>query len=676
MMKRVLPFRSPGSMLPTRRLPWGSRRVALAATLLMLGVGSKAAGAYERPGHTERVSVSSDGTEGALVLTVSSWPPTSSISFDGRHVAFASPLNSLVFGDLDNGFDIFVRDRKAKTTERVSVDSHGLSPQGVCEAGAQMGSAYPTISATGRYVAFLSCAANLVPGDTNNQADVFVHDRKTGKTERVSVSSDGTEGNGFASDERPSITSDGRFVAFGSSASNLTSSDDDSTPDIFVRDRRTRVTSLVSVSSDGAKGEGNNVCPSLTTDGRYVVFSSDAPNLIAPDTNLSMDVFMHDRKTQQTQRISVTSDGSEAASGGSNTCDGGGISANGKAVAFVSAAVNLIPSKRAKLSSPPQQGDVFVYDVNSARVERVSVTSFGEEAKHNSFHPAISPDGRYVAFSSDSNDLHPGDSGGSDLRGDTDAYVFDRRTGGLEWISVAPDGSEARRPDGRATAFLPSISAGGRFVSFADTSGNIVAGDNNLYWDIFVRDLGLGLGTGGFSQAEPSGGLPPITGHGRLAATGFSFSSDPTGDSEDRYSRASDLIAARIAYRPHYEDLFVALEVENMGELPHTGLLYGLHLDADGTTYEVRAAQVASDALSSGYGTFSLFTCERTDRRSCTEVDELRGGFGTTGEAVVFTIPLAAVGLADGGRLTGLRAYSAHGSLLTGALRTLDEAAL
>lgn len=101
-----------------------------------------------------------------------------------------------------------------------------------------------------------------------------------------------------------------------------------------------------------------------------------------------------------------------------------------------------------------------------------------------------------------------------------------------------------------------------------------------------------------------------------------------------------------------------------------------LNAHADGTTYEVRAAQVASDALSSGYGTFSLFTCERTDRRSCTEVDELRGGFGTTGEAVVFTIPLAAVGLADGGRLTGLRAYSAHGSLLTGALRTLDGAAL
>src|SRR3990170_4042101 len=243
------------------------------------------------------------------------------------------------------------------TTTRVSVASDGSQGNSY--------SAAPSISADGRYVAFTSDASNLVSGDTNNFcygnfadvsthdppprtimtptppppgytncADVFVHDRQTGVTQRVSVASDGSQGNKGSGS--PSISADGRYVAFASYASNLVSGDTNDWDDIFVHDRQTGSTQRVSVASDGSQGNRDSYCSSISADGRYVAFDSYASNLVSGDTNSSWDIFVHDRQTGSTQRVSVASDSSQ----GNDGSDWPSISADGRYVAFGSSASN------------------------------------------------------------------------------------------------------------------------------------------------------------------------------------------------------------------------------------------------------------------------------------------------------------------------------------------------
>src|SRR5438445_496038 len=223
------------------------------------------------------------------------------------------------------------RSAGAQTTVRVSVASDGTEGNDV-----SLGSA---LSADGRFVAFDSAATDLVAGDTNGVSDVFVHDRQTGTTERVSVASDGTQGNdaSFYS----ALSADGRFVAFDSDATNLVAGDTNGTTDVFVHDRQTGTTERVSVASGGGtQGNGKSggffAFPALSADGRFVAFQSDAPNLVAGDTNGTTDVFVHDRQTGTTERVSVASGGSQG-----NGCSAGPVlSADGRFVAFHRPATN------------------------------------------------------------------------------------------------------------------------------------------------------------------------------------------------------------------------------------------------------------------------------------------------------------------------------------------------
>ena len=247
-------------------------------------------------GETTRLSVASDGSEG----NGSSALPA--ISADGRYVAFESLARNLVSDDTNNFADIFVHDRQTGETTRASVASDG--------AEANHASLAPGISADGRYVAFWSSASNLVPDDTNDTADIFVRDRHTGETTRVSVSSDGTEANGFSA-FIPTISADGRYVAFQSSATNLVSGDTNNFADIFVHDRQTGETTRASVAGDGTEGNNSSDYPSISADGRYVAFHSSASNLVPDDTNDTADIFVHDRQTGETTRVSVASDGTE-----------------------------------------------------------------------------------------------------------------------------------------------------------------------------------------------------------------------------------------------------------------------------------------------------------------------------------------------------------------------------
>jgi Tol biopolymer transport system component len=379
-----------------------------------------------------------------------------------------------------------------------------------------------SVSADGRFVAFDSEADNLVAGDTNARGDVFVHDRQTGTTTRVSVASDGTqanEGSGL-----PAISADGRVVAFVSAATNLVAGDTNALVDVFVHDRLTGQTTRVNVASDGTQAGGvspavGGADPSISADGRFVAFHSDASNLVPGDTNTCAslpnippgecpDVFVHDLQTGQTTRVSVASDGTQ----GDDQSFRAAISADGRFVAFVSSASNLVAG------DSNGEVDVFVHDRQTGQTTRASVASDGTQANGASSGPAISADGRLVAFSSEASNLVPHDTNGrrSPGRGE-DVFVHDRQTGQTTRASVA---SGPGLQQGNGPSLAPSISADGRFVAFSSGATNLVPHDSNRIDDVFVHDRQ----TGATVRASVASDGTQATGIAGL----FDFSTDPS----------------------------------------------------------------------------------------------------------------------------------------------------
>ncbi len=354
---------------------------------------------------TARVSVATGGAQGNSDSGDPLGYYTESFSADGRYVVFESQASNLVAGDTNGFREVFVRDRQSGTTERVSVDSGGAQGNGF--------STEPSISADGRFVAF-SSIANLVVGDTNGFYDVFVRDRLSGTTERVSVATGGTQGNDYSYD--PSISADGRFVAFFSLTTNLVAGDTNASTDIFVRDRQSGTTERVSVDSGGAQGNQDSAQPWISADGRFVAFHSDASNLVAGDTNASYDVFVHDRQSGTTERVSLATGGAQ---GDQDSYDAS-ISADGRYVAFMSRATNLVAGDTNALS------DIFVRDRQSGTTERVSVATGGAQGNQDSALPSISADGRLVAFQGQASNLVAGDTNAA-----SDVFVRDRNAAGF-----------------------------------------------------------------------------------------------------------------------------------------------------------------------------------------------------------------------------------------------------
>jgi len=254
----------------------------------------------------------------------------------------------------------------------------------------------PSISADGRYVAFQSRASNLVVDDANGAEDIFVHDRQTGLTQRVSVDSADGAGNGGSGS--PSISADGRYVVFHSYASNLVTGDTNSTYDVFVRDLQTGLTERVSISSTGAEADDSCYDAGISADGRYVAFQSYASNLVTGDTNGHADIFVHDRQTGLTQRVSVDSAGVQASKRSRQPV----ISAGGRYVAFETEASNLVSN------DTNGEYDIFVHDLQTGQTTRASVNADGVQGNYDSFDPSISADGLYVAFHSCATDLVDG----------------------------------------------------------------------------------------------------------------------------------------------------------------------------------------------------------------------------------------------------------------------------
>jgi Tol biopolymer transport system component len=382
-----------------------------------------------------------------------------SLSRTGRFVAFSSTAAYLARPDRNWREDVFVRDRRRGTTVLVSV--------GLAGRPANDRSCCASISASGRYVAFLSRASNLVRGDRNGLDDAFVRDLALGRTVRVSRSRGG--GNPNAPSTAPYISADGRFVAFGSRASNLVRGDTNGIEDAFVIRRQRGHAVRVSVGDGGEQGNGVSHVSSISRSGTLVAFVSHASNLVAGDTNGSSDAFVRDLAHGRTTRVSVGSHGEQANSDTVRPT----LSANGHFVVFRSWASNLAPTDR------NAGADVYVRDRWSGRTQLVSVRTGSTQAVGGAHRPWISASGRYVVFGSTSPNLVDGDS--NRLR---DIFLHDRLTGTTIRVNRGPGG---RFANGRSQR--PVISGNGSVIAFSSFASNLVRRDTNRVKDVFVHAL-------------------------------------------------------------------------------------------------------------------------------------------------------------------------------------------
>lgn len=407
------------------------------------------------PGQTTRLSVSSTGEQankggGAFGPAMSA---------NARYVAFASRASNLVPGDTNRAADVFVRDRVAKVTRRVSIGPRGR--QG------NRSSFDPAISADGRFVAFVSDARNLVARDTNRATDVFVRDRLKGVTRLVSGGRGGAPGNA-AVIFRPAVSGNGRFIVFRSAASNLVPRDTNNCYDLFLWNRATGKTTRVSVGRRGVQANDDSGEPTISPDGRYVAFQSEASNLVTGDTNAVFDVFIRDRAAGTTERVSVGQGGTEGDGGSFNPA----ISDTGRFVAFTSGASNLIAT------DSNGRGDVFVRDRSANATKRVSNGVGGQETNAFSGHPDISSNGRYVVFMSQASNVMRGDRNAA-----LDVFFVDRATGRVRLVSVNRRGGW-----GNGESYRPTMSNSGRYVGFMSLATNLIARDTNDQPDVFLRE--------------------------------------------------------------------------------------------------------------------------------------------------------------------------------------------
>lgn len=454
------------------------------------------------------------------------------ISANGRYLAFASGLGNLVPNDPTlvgtevEGPDVFLMDLVTRQIQLISVSSQGANGNRFAFYDSL------SISADGRYVAFASDATNLVPNDTNGETDVFVRDILTGTTVLASVSSSGAQLAAKTLDFnlRPAISANGQFVVFQSEANNLVPNDtngDDQ--DIFVRDLRAGTTTRVSVNSRGEQTKPWNVIasadsrtPSISGDGRFVTFESNAINLDSRDTGANnFDIFVHDRQTGQTRQVSVNSQGAVATGESAQETSFGGfsktgwstnavISANGRYVVFQSGATNLVAN------DTNDRVDIFRHDLQTNETILISAGLNGSLANGGSSigfsrNGAISSDGRYVVFQSLASNLVPNDTNNA-----LDVFIRDVITGTTERISVNSSGQEASGGRPATVSGDGTVSDDGRFVAFLSQSANLV---NDAFApfgvSIYLRDR-LGSPQSGGGSSNPGKILTGNSGNNRL----------------------------------------------------------------------------------------------------------------------------------------------------------------
>lgn len=440
-----------------------------AAAGLLLPAG--AAQASVAPGFTELVSVDSAGVQGDR----ESYEP--SISADGRYVAFVSSAENLVPDDtnggldsLSSGYDIFVRDRTTGTTERVSVSSNGREADGDSGFLGRMGG--PSISADGRYVAFASDATNLVSGDRNGVTDVFVHDRQTGDTTRVSVATGGDETGGG---QGPDISADGRYVAFYSFAEDLVPGDANFAEDIFVHDTQTGTTERISQAPDGSDANGgSSFPPHISADGNFVYFSSTASNMVPGiETDGDTDAFLFNRGTGEMTAVTAGEGNPDSFVSIHGMADG--MSSNGRYLSFT--------TKDDQFAGPGTDtngftDDAWLYDTVTDTYTLVGVNDDEVQGDEFTFGGDVSDDGRYVTLVSRATTFGPNNNR-------ENVYQRDVEAGTTSLISAASDGTVGNLNSGE-----PTMTPDGKVTAFHSGSTTFVEPDaNGLASDVFVRDM-------------------------------------------------------------------------------------------------------------------------------------------------------------------------------------------
>ncbi|MCB2188336.1 MAG: hypothetical protein KQJ78_18100 [Deltaproteobacteria bacterium] len=399
---------------------------------------------------TELVSTTAAG---ALADNRSSTP---SCSASGRWVAFESEATNLAPGDTNGVYDVFVKDRRTGAVERVSVSSSGEQGNAKSES--------PVISANGRYVAFISRATNLRAGGLSGSYDFFVHDRQSGETTWVGPGPAALHG--ISLDLIPAISADGRYVVFVTDHPDAAPGDTNTYYDVFVWDRDTGATERVSLSSGGAQGDADCYHADITDDGRYVVFSSQAGNLVTGDTGGFTDIFLRDRQTGQTTRVSVSTTG-EA---GNSHSDDPHVTGDGRYLVYRSLATNLAGAKT------DANWQIFFHDLTTAETSGISVRLDGTLDGNSAFTPRVTEDGRYVSFDSFSPNLVTGDTNGQ-----TDVFLRDRQTGATSLVSLASGGTQGDGLSGGG-----DLSADGSTLAYHSEAANLVPGDTNGVIDVFA----------------------------------------------------------------------------------------------------------------------------------------------------------------------------------------------
>jgi hypothetical protein len=406
------------------------------------------------PPRVERVSISTGGVQGN---ELSFYP---SISSNGRFVVFSSRATTLVANDTYTGEDVFWRDRLKGTTTCVSADAQGQTRGGTT----------PVISPNGRYVAFVSSAA-LVPDDTNNVADVYLRDMTTGLFTRVSVP-DGTSGQTTVASASPTISEDGRFIAFSSAATNLVAGDTNNQADIFIRDRVNGTT--IRIAGTGVQPNGASANPAINRSGAYVAFTSLASNFVERDTNNQRDVFVYSRLDGS---IKIMSWGlNDTVANGESLFPT--ITPGGAYVGFVSSASNLVPG------DTNQHQDVFVRTRTRMTIERVNVAADGTQGNDDACYNdpgaramAMSLGRRFVIYNSRATNLVAGDTNYS-----PDLFINDRPRKSVSRV-LTNTGAQVNEKTGFGGM---DITADGRWIAFESHADNLVTGDTNDRYDIFV----------------------------------------------------------------------------------------------------------------------------------------------------------------------------------------------
>jgi len=390
-----------------------------------------------------------------------------SVSYDGQFIAFHSTASNLTASPGNGWFQVYVRDLHENTTAAVSVNAQGSL--------GNRDSTHASISASGQEIAFQSWAQDLVPEDTFFTHDVFVHDRRTHINTLLSVASDGTRAKGNSSE--PAISGAGGHVVFTSSADNLVADDRNEVADVFVRERYFPRTRRVSVSSLGVEGDGPSFQPEISFDGEWVIFLSLAENLVTYDGNGRLDVFLHNLNNRQTTMLTFSTLPKLLGS----QMNAPSVSQYGLYASFTSSASNLFAGDHNGM------WDAFVWGMRGRQALPASVTTTGIAANGTTVHASICTFWRFIAFSSDANNLSTEDDDGV-----FNVFVRDQIGRKTSLVSVGFDGQPANGDSNGLTTYPGTrwMSAHGRFVAFNSVANNLVPDDGNEGMDVFVRDRG------------------------------------------------------------------------------------------------------------------------------------------------------------------------------------------